>query len=71
VSKICQIASYLIRVLQNIHGRGIVHRDLKPQNIMLDRDSRLYIIDYGISRKISSVDDEVYRKQSFVGKSVR
>jgi serine/threonine protein kinase len=36
--------------MRYVHSRGIVHRDLKPANILLDRDFRGMICDFGLSR---------------------
>lgn len=32
--EIYAMASELIQILRDIHGKGILHQDLKPQNIM-------------------------------------
>lgn len=41
----------ILSIFQSAH---IVHRDIKPENILIDDNQRVSLIDYGLSRQISS-----------------
>src|SRR5690606_36938990 len=45
-----QIVPALCDALQYAHANGVVHRDIKPGNILLDREGRIKIADFGIAK---------------------
>lgn len=45
-----EVAETLLGALEHIHEAGIVHRDLKPANVLIGRDGRLRLTDFGIAQ---------------------
>ncbi|KAG5417199.1 STE11 [Candida metapsilosis] len=44
--------------LNYLHGEDIIHRDIKGANILIDIKGTVKIGDFGISKKVSTIDEE-------------
>ncbi|MBI3269135.1 MAG: protein kinase [Planctomycetes bacterium] len=52
VSEVCDALGYA-------HQRGVIHRDMKPSNVLLDRDGRVKVADFGIAHLARGGEDVV------------
>jgi serine/threonine protein kinase len=46
------IVPRICEALQFAHEQGIVHRDIKPENVLLDKQGRVKIADFGIAKLV-------------------
>ena len=47
---IVQIGIDVANAMQHAHDAGVIHRDLKPNNLLLDKNGRIWVADFGLAQ---------------------
>ncbi|MBI3723146.1 protein kinase, partial [bacterium] len=53
VSEATRIVEEVARAVEHLHRLGIIHRDIKPGNVLIARDGRAKLTDFGLARDLA------------------
>jgi Tol biopolymer transport system component len=57
-STIIQYSYEIAQALSMAHSKGILHRDVNPRNILVGKDGRVLLTDFGLARALPDADSE-------------
>ena len=49
-----KILKQILEILSSIHKLGYEHRDIKPGNIIIDKNKKVFLLDFGLAKAIDS-----------------
>ena len=55
IEKIIRIFFELLKAVDYMHSLNMMHRDLKPSNILLTKEKKVKLVDFGTSKALIDV----------------
>jgi serine/threonine protein kinase/formylglycine-generating enzyme required for sulfatase activity len=49
-AQVAELVANIADALHYAHGQGVIHRDVKPHNILIGRDGRPFLVDFGLAK---------------------
>lgn len=67
VPEALRVTREILSAVEFAHNAGIIHRDIKPDNIMIARNGKVKIVDFGIARAVAETFDDLATTTSILG----
>ncbi len=67
INEAVSIVTGVLSALQYSHAQHLVHRDIKPGNIMLTREGKVKVMDFGIARALTDSQATMTQTNAVVG----
>jgi eukaryotic-like serine/threonine-protein kinase len=61
------ICGFVAKALQEAHRQDVIHRDIKPANILIARDGRVKVADFGLARSLTNTATALTLSNQVVG----
>ncbi|MEZ5385371.1 MAG: serine/threonine-protein kinase [Prosthecobacter sp.] len=62
-----ELTMQICEALHYAHSQGVVHRDIKPANVLITRDGRAKLADFGLARPLSAIHTQLTATNAVMG----